>query len=99
MKDTKETGMRRSPWPIGVLLAAVLAACAQNPVEPAASTATVEAHVARARALAGDDLAMLVPLCQPQPAERAAPSERMDDQLRALIAKPAPPPMQVFDNL
>lgn len=92
--------MRRcSPWPLAALLAAALAACAQAPAEPAASAASVDAHVARAREIAGSDLGMLLPLCQPQPAERAAPSDRMDDQLRALIAKPAPAPVQVFDNL
>lgn len=79
----------------------LIAACAQTnfPTGPAASRATVEAHVARAQQLAGDDLKNLVKLCQPQPAERAAPSAAMDDGLRKLIARPAPPPMQVFDNL
>jgi metallo-beta-lactamase class B len=38
-------------------------------------------------------------LCQPQPAERATPSAAMDEGLRKLIARPAPAPMQVFDNL
>jgi metallo-beta-lactamase class B len=38
-------------------------------------------------------------LCQPQPAERATPSAATDEGLRKLIARPAPAPMQVFDNL
>src|SRR5438128_2313277 len=80
---------------------ALLAACAQTnvPIGPAASPASVEAHVARAQQLAGDDLTNLMKLCQPQPAERSAPSAAMDEGLRKLIARPAPPPMQVFDNL
>ena len=85
-----------------IALAAVTAACAQvSPpgAPPPATAATVEAHVARATQLAGDDLKFLLPLCKPQPAERAEPGAAMDAGLRALIAKPAPPPMQVFDNL
>jgi metallo-beta-lactamase class B len=38
-------------------------------------------------------------LCEPQPADRATPSAAMDEGLRKLIAKPAPPATQVFDNL
>lgn len=80
--------------------AAVLAACAQPAMAPqAASPASVEAHVERARRFAGDDLRNLMRLCEPQPAERATPSPAMDEGLRKLIARPAPPPMQVFDNL
>lgn len=81
-------------------LAVLLAACASTtPGLPPATPQTVEAHVARAQQLAGDDLKHLVRLCQPQPAERATPSPAMDEGLRKLIARPAPPPMQVFDNL
>jgi len=87
-------------------LAALTAACAQvNPpnappnLPPPATAASVAAHVARAEQLARDGLKFLLPLCMAQPAERAEPSPAMDAGLRALIAKPAPPPMQVFDNL
>lgn len=82
-------------------LTLLIAACAQTnlPIGPVASPASVEAHVARAQQLAGDDLKNLMRLCQPQPAERATPSDAMDEGLRKLIARPAPPPMQVFDNL
>jgi metallo-beta-lactamase class B len=74
--------------------------CADDrPSGPPATAATGEPHVARARQIAGDDLRNLMRLCQPQPAERATPSAAMDEGLRKLIAKPAPPPMKVFDNL
>jgi metallo-beta-lactamase class B len=79
----------------------VLAGCAQpaTPRLPEATPDTVASHVANARQLAGADLAHLMRLCQPQPAERATPSARMDEGLRKLIARPAPAPMRVFDNL
>jgi metallo-beta-lactamase class B len=82
---------------LGVSLAGCTAPTAQS--GPPASAATVEAHVAKARELANGDLRMLMRLCEPQPAERAKPSAAMDDSLRQLIARPAPPPTQVFDNL
>jgi metallo-beta-lactamase class B len=87
--------------PATVACAALLAGCAQPATAPQ-STATqgsVEAHVERARQIAGEDLRNLMRLCEPQPAERAAPSAAADEGLRKLIARPAPPPMQVFDNL
>lgn len=80
-----------------VALASLLAACAHAPTAP--KSAGVDAHVERARQLAGSDLGYLMRLCQPQPAERAKPSAEMDEGLRKLIAKPAPPATQVFDNL
>ena len=83
-----------------VLLGAALSACVQPTPRPADNPAgSAEAHVARARQLAGADLGYLMRLCQPQPAERATPSAAMDDGMRKLIARPAPAPMQVFDNL
>ena len=84
-----------------LVLAVLLGGCAQpaGAPQPAASAAAVDEHVARARQVAGEDLRNLMRLCQPQPAERAAPSAAMDEGLRKLIARPAPPPMQVFDNL
>jgi metallo-beta-lactamase class B len=83
------------------VIAASMAGCAQPALAPPAGTssASVEAHVERARQLAGEDLRHLMRLCQAQPAERATPSAAMDEGLRKLIARPAPPPMQVFDNL
>ena len=75
-----------------------LAACAQLSTSPRPS-AGPESHVARAGELAGQDFAHLMRLCQAQPAERQTPSPAMDENLRRLIARAAPPPMQVFDNL
>ena len=63
------------------------------------SASSVDAHIAKAGQLAGSDLTHLLPLCRPQPAERAKPSTAMDEGLRKLIDKPAPPATQVFDNL
>lgn len=84
-----------------LVLSATLAACAGPTVAPPppASAATVQMHVERARALAGSDLQSLIRLCDPQPAERGKPSAAADDGIRKLIAQPAPPAMQVFDNL
>ena len=88
-----------------VLKAAALAAfialaqgCAQMPVNPPASEATVAAHVAAATRDAGADLKPLLTLCQPASDTRPEGPE-LDRGLRALIAKPAPPPGKAFDNL
>jgi metallo-beta-lactamase class B len=62
------------------------------------SQASVEAHVAQATRLAGDDLKALLPLCQPQPAVRAS-GPALDRFLDRAIAAPSPPPGQAFDNL
>jgi metallo-beta-lactamase class B len=87
--------------PAALVLAAALAGCAGNPASAPskASQASVQADLERARQLAGSDLQQLVRLCEPQPAERAKPSAEADEHIRAQIARPAPPPMQVFDNL
>ena len=91
---------RKILQPAAIVLAAALAACAAPTVsQPPATAATVQASVERARELAGTDLRQLLRLCDPQPAERAKPSAQGDQYLRSLIAKPAPAPMQVFDNL
>jgi metallo-beta-lactamase class B len=82
--------------------AALLAGCASSPRAPAvqapASQATVDAHVAEARRVAGEDLKMLLPLCEPQPATRAS-GPAVDASLARLIAQAPPEPGQVFDNL
>jgi len=62
------------------------------------SQASVEAYVAQARQLAGDDLKALLPLCQPQPAVRAS-GPALDRFLDRAIAAPSPAPGQAFDNL
>ncbi|HEY1230920.1 MAG TPA: MBL fold metallo-hydrolase [Ramlibacter sp.] len=86
---------------LALAIAAALGGCAHTTTTglPQATPQTVAAHVATAKQIAGDDLAYLMRLCEPQPAERATPSAAMDDGLRKLIAKPAPPATQVFDNL
>lgn len=81
-------------------LTVALVACAGPvlyPMVPSASN--VQSQVDRVKKLAGSDLQQLVRLCNPQPAVRAQASEQADEYIRQLIARPAPPPMQVFDNL
>lgn len=89
-------GFRRA----ALSLALALAACAL-PKETAtvATPDTVQAYVDRANSLAGDDLRPFIRLCAPQPAERAADGPESDAYIRKLMARPAPPPMKVFDNL
>lgn len=84
----------------------VIAGCARQPAAPVpatgpAATATqaeVDAHVAKATALAGDDLTFLLPVCKPQPAVRPHGPE-LDGYVRKMIERPAPAPGRVFDNL
>jgi metallo-beta-lactamase class B len=76
--------------------AALLAACATP--SPPASQATVDAKVKEATALAGEDLKFLLPVCNPQPAQRAA-GPAVEDGIRRLIAQPPPEPGQAMDNL
>jgi metallo-beta-lactamase class B len=77
---------------------AALVACTTI-TEPPASQATVDQHVADARRIAGEDLKFLMPVCNPQPAVRAAPSAAMDEMLGRLINQTPPEPGQAFDNL
>ncbi len=95
--------MEKKNWTLraGALgLAAVLAGCAaQTEPAPVATPATVQAYVDRATALAGEDLKPFIRLCAPQPAERSSAGAESDNYIRTLMARPAPPPMQVFDNL
>lgn len=78
------------------IAAASLAACATPPAP--VTQATVDAHVARATTLAGEDLKYLLPVCRPQPAERAG-GPAVEQLLQRMIAAPAPEPGQAFDNL
>lgn len=81
-------------------LSLALVACAGPALYPLVPSANnVQSQVDRVKKLAGTDLQQLVRLCNPQPAERAKPNDQADQQIRQLIARPAPPPMQVFDNL
>lgn len=83
---------------LGTVALAALVACTTI-AEPPATQATVDQHVADARRIAGEDLKFLMPVCNPQPAVRAAPSAAMDEGLAKLINQPAPEPGQAFDNL
>ena len=77
---------------------AALVACTTT-AEPPATGGTVDGYVAEARQIAGEDLKFLMPICNPQPAVRAAPSAAMDEGLAKLINQPPPAPGQAFDNL
>lgn len=83
---------------LGLLATAALAACVTR-VEPPPTQAAVDQLVAEARRIASDDLRFLMPICNPQPAVRAAPSAAMDESLTKLINQKAPEPGQAFDNL
>lgn len=82
----------------GSFLLAALVPCA-TPAQDKASQETVDRYVEDATRIAGDDLKFLLPVCKPQPAVRAAPSQAMDERLAKLINRPAPEPGQAFDNL
>lgn len=79
------------------LASLLLAACGSTMPPP--SQALIDQHVANATRLAGEDLKYLMPVCRPQPAVRAVPSAAGDENLRRLIAQPAPAPGKAFDNL
>ena len=89
--------MFRSVTLSGAVLAALLA-CTTTP-EPPATQGVVDQYVADARQIASEDLKFLMPVCNPQPAVRAAPSAAMDEGLAKLINQPPPEPGQAFDNL
>ena len=72
-----------------------LGACATSPPP---SQRTVDAYVASATSLAADDLKFLLPVCQPQPAQRAG-GPAVEASLQRNIAQAPPEPGQVFDNL
>jgi metallo-beta-lactamase class B len=90
----RETSMkpRRAAAAAVVLLAG---GCAHP---PPASEQSVAAHVAEAHRLAGDDLKPLLALCKPAPAARPG-QEVIDKLLVTMMARPAPAPAKVFDNL
>lgn len=81
------------------LAAALLCAACATPSAQKPSQATVDARVAAAKRLAGDDLAMLMPLCEPQPATRTASGPQVDAMLKRLVEAAAPEPGPVFDNV
>jgi len=71
-----------------------LTAFAQNPP----SDATVAAHVAEAKRLAGPDLTALMILCNPAPAARP-PQAIVDAGISLQMQKGAPAPGRAFENL
>ncbi len=77
-----------------VALAALVACSTFTP-----SQVSVDQYVDDARRIAGEDLKFLMPVCNPQPAARAVPSQAMDESLAKLINQPPPEPGQAFDNL
>jgi len=81
----------------GVAVAALVACTTMT--EPPTTQSTVDQYVADARSIAGEELKFLMPICNPQPAERAKPSAAMDEGLAKLINQPPPAPGQAFDNL
>ena len=89
---------RLNCWTAAAVATAALAGCS-TAQPPAASQAVVDQHVANATRLAGNDLQYLMPVCRPQPAERAAQGADADAGLQRLIDQPAPAPGQAFDNL
>jgi len=85
-------GLRRTA--LAVALASALGAQAQT----APSQASVDAHVAAAKAAAGSDLGNLMGLCNAVPATRAS-GEAITKVVAQQLARPAPPPGKAFDNL
>lgn len=77
--------------------AALLLGCAATPTV-APSEQTMAAHVARANALAGNDLKALLRLCNPAPARRQSPEEA-DAYVATEIARVPPVPAAALDNL
>lgn len=66
--------------------------------QTAPSQASVDAHVAAAKAAAGADLGNLMGLCQAVPATRAS-GDAITKVVAQQLARPAPPPGKAFDNL
>src|SRR6187402_3959238 len=82
---------------LAIASAALLAGCAISPA-PANPQAPVDAYVANATAIAGEDLKNLLPVCSPQPAVRPS-GPAIEGLLQRWIAAPPPEPGQAFDNL
>ncbi len=87
----------RMPFLVTLAAAAALTACATRAPAPT-TQATVDAHVAKATAIAGDDLKGLMPVCNPQPAVRPS-GPAIEQLLQRWISAPPPEPGQAFDNL
>ncbi len=101
MLAAKKTSKLATRYRLHALSGAVLVsllACTSTPAPPA-TQGTVDQFVAQAKQIADEDLKFLMPVCNPQPAVRAAPSAAMDESLAKLISRPPPAPGQAFDNL
>jgi metallo-beta-lactamase class B len=81
------------PWSL------VLALCACGAARPPASEATAAAHVENATRAAGTDLAQLSTYLCEQPPAAKPPQAEAEKSVAAMMAMPAPPPGQAFDNL
>jgi metallo-beta-lactamase class B len=81
---------------IAIVAATALGACATQAPPP--TQAEVDARVAKARAIAGEDLKGIMPVCNPQPATRPG-GPAVEAMLQRVIAAPPPEPGRAFDNL
>jgi len=81
-----------------LLGALALAAGGTAWAQTAPSEATVAAHVAEAKRLAGADLGALMVLCQPAPVARP-PQALVEKSIAVQMARGAPEPGRAFDNL
>src|SRR5262245_31051877 len=81
-----------------ILVASAFLASTSVFAQTAPSQATVDAHVAEAKRLAGSDLGALMVLCTPAPASRP-PQAAVDASILKNILRPAPAPGKAFDNL
>jgi metallo-beta-lactamase class B len=88
----------RPTLPLALATLSLVAACATQAPAPKATQADVDAFVAKATALAGEDLKGIMPVCNPQPALRAG-GPAIETYLQRMIAAPPPEPGQAFDNL
>ena len=91
--------MRRT-LPFALAATAFIVACATPSAQPPRPTtqADVDAHVAKAASIAGDDLKGIMPVCNPQPAVRPG-GPAVEALLKRVIEAPPPEPGQAFDNL
>jgi len=94
----KDFTVNKNAW--SLYFAALLSGCASQPSDgpaapiPGASASSAEAHVARARELAGSDLTQPLVLCKPVPEARDAVLAKSKTDSKTVIA-----PTKLFDNL
>lgn len=88
----------RTTLPFALATLTLLAACAAQTPAPKPTQADVDAYVAKATALGGEDLKGIMPVCNPQPAVRPG-GPAIEAMLQRVIAAPPPEPGPAFDNL